>query len=247
MRVGVGRVGGDEEIDRRRSPCPGAAAGRRRAGRWCPARPRRSGRSRRSTGEPSTAHALAVALHLQLLEIGGEARRAADRRESPPATAWPSTLRFQTDSSPISTGMLSLERRRAEMAVDVDSRRCRNSSKCSGADRRSRAAGRCSTRSNSVRRPNPRSRTRARPRCRIRRPCRAGSRRRRNGRPTAPSPSASTIQARADRALVIVSWVVKVFEETMNRVARGRGRASVSAMSAPSTLETKCARRPAGA
>ena len=44
-------------------------------------------------------------------------------------------------------------------------------------------------------------------------------------------------------ALVIVSWVVKVFEETMNSVRAGSSPRSVSAMSAPSTLETKCARR----
>ncbi len=56
---------------------------------------------------------------------------------------------------------------------------------------------------------------------------------------TAPSPSASTSQARADLALVSVSWVVNVFEATMNRVVSGSSRFTVSAMWVPSTLETK--------
>ena len=47
------------------------------------------------------------------------------------------------------------------------------------------------------------------------------------------------IQARAVAALVIVSRVVKVFEETMNRVRDGSSPRKVSPMSAPSTLETK--------
>ena len=41
-------------------------------------------------------------------------------------------------------------------------------------------------------------------------------------------------------ALVMVSWVVKVLEATMNRVRAGSSRASVSARWAASTLETKC-------
>ena len=65
--------------------------------------------------------------------------------------------------------------------------------------------------------------------------------------PTAASPSACAIQARAVVALVIVSWVVKVFEETMNSVRDGSSPRSVSAMSAPSTLETKWLRSCGGA
>ena len=60
---------------------------------------------------------------------------------------------------------------------------------------------------------------------------------------TAASPRAAEIQARALAALAMVSWVVKVFDETMKRVRAGSSAASVSAMSAPSTLETKWARR----
>ena len=57
--------------------------------------------------------------------------------------------------------------------------------------------------------------------------------------PTAASPTPCAIQARAVAALVIVSWVVKVFDETMNRVRDGSSPRSVSPISAPSTLETK--------
>ena len=49
------------------------------------------------------------------------------------------------------------------------------------------------------------------------------------------------------RALVIVSCVVKVFDETMNSVRDGSSPRSVSPMSAPSTLETKWLRSCGGA
>ena len=53
------------------------------------------------------------------------------------------------------------------------------------------------------------------------------------------SPSARRLQSRAVRALVIVSSVVKVFEETMNSVSAGSRSRVASAKSVPSTLETK--------
>ncbi len=52
------------------------------------------------------------------------------------------------------------------------------------------------------------------------------------------------IQSRAVRAFVIVSMVVKVFEATMTSVVAGSSPASVSAISAPSTFDTKCVRGP---
>ena len=55
---------------------------------------------------------------------------------------------------------------------------------------------------------------------------------------TASSPSASTSQARAVRALVRVSIVPKVLEATMNSVDAGSAPASTPAMSAPSMLDT---------
>ncbi len=56
---------------------------------------------------------------------------------------------------------------------------------------------------------------------------------------TASSPSAPTSHSRALRALVRVSRVVKVFDETMNNVAAGSRSRVASSRSAPSTLETK--------
>jgi hypothetical protein len=44
---------------------------------------------------------------------------------------------------------------------------------------------------------------------------------------TASSPRAPVSQARAEAALVIVSWVVKVLEATTNRVRAGSSRAMV--------------------
>ncbi len=55
---------------------------------------------------------------------------------------------------------------------------------------------------------------------------------------TADSPSASTSQARAVRALVSVSIVPKVFDATTNNVDAGSESASTEATSAPSTFET---------
>ena len=63
---------------------------------------------------------------------------------------------------------------------------------------------------------------------------------------TAFSPTAPAIQARALAALVIVSWVVKVFDETMNKVLAGSRPRNVSPMSAPSTLDTKWLRSNGG-
>jgi len=51
--------------------------------------------------------------------------------------------------------------------------------------------------------------------------------------------------ARALAALVIVSCVVKVFDETMNSVRERSSGSSASERSAPSTLATKCVRGPA--
>ena len=56
---------------------------------------------------------------------------------------------------------------------------------------------------------------------------------------TAPSPSSATSHARAVRALVSVSMVVNVLEATTKSVDAGSRSASVPAMSAPSTLDTK--------
>jgi hypothetical protein len=54
----------------------------------------------------------------------------------------------------------------------------------------------------------------------------------------ASSPSACTVQSRAERALVIVSSVVNVLEETMNSVSSGSRSRVASTKSVESTLET---------
>jgi hypothetical protein len=51
-------------------------------------------------------------------------------------------------------------------------------------------------------------------------------------------------QARAVRALVIVSWVVNVFEATRKSVSAGSRSIVASAKSVPSTLETNRNVRP---
>ncbi len=55
----------------------------------------------------------------------------------------------------------------------------------------------------------------------------------------ASSPSASSSHARAERALVIVSSVVKVLEETMKSVWAGSRSRVASTKSVESTFETK--------
>jgi hypothetical protein len=52
------------------------------------------------------------------------------------------------------------------------------------------------------------------------------------------SPSASSVHSRAERALVIVSSVVNVFEETMNSVSAASRSRVASTKSVESTLET---------
>ncbi len=55
----------------------------------------------------------------------------------------------------------------------------------------------------------------------------------------ASSPSAASDHSRAERALVIVSKVVNVFEETMNKVCSGSRSLVASTKSVESTFETK--------
>ena len=53
------------------------------------------------------------------------------------------------------------------------------------------------------------------------------------------SPRALSVQSRAVCALVIVSSVVNVFDEMMNRVSAGSRSRVASAKSVPSTFDTK--------
>ena len=54
----------------------------------------------------------------------------------------------------------------------------------------------------------------------------------------ASSPSAASSHSRAERALVIVSSVVNVFEDTMNSVSSGARSRVASTKSVASTFET---------
>ena len=102
------------------------------------------------------------------------------------------------------------------------------------------STGRWPNPSNSARRPNPRTRTCWPYRCRTSPPLPRWSRPRQNvwRRPFRRRPRPARNQSRAVWALVIVSSVVKVFEETMNSVSAGSRSRTASAKSVPSTFET---------
>jgi len=63
----------------------------------------------------------------------------------------------------------------------------------------------------------------------------------------AGSRSAASSQLRAACALASVSWVVKVFEQTMKSVSAGSSARTASAKSVPSMFETKAIRSPRSA
>ena len=84
--------------------CPGESADRTRAGRWCRARPRRPGRCRSRRGAPVAIDALAVALHVELLQVGGQPLQVLVVRAAPRSVCAPRKLRYQTPSRPSVTG-----------------------------------------------------------------------------------------------------------------------------------------------
>ena len=190
------------------------------------------------------AHRLAVALHVALLEIGRRSGAGAGRRA---ACAWrarrPGSCGTRRRAAPSDHRQVALERRGAEMlvhgvgageqlleALEADRERDRQ------ADRRPQAS--------SGRRPSPRSRTCWPGRCRTRATASALVETATKCLATAASRRAlAAARPRAEPALVMVSWVVKVLEATMNSVRAGSSPARVSARCAPSTLETKCGRR----
>ena len=165
---------------------------------------------------------LAVGLHRQLLQVGGEAvqvlvvgqhRRRSGRRRS---------RRTRPRAGPCSTGRFALERRRRGSARP--SRGSRRASRGSGRGRsRASSRGRSPSPSSSGRRPSPRSRTCCRCRCRTSATSSALVETATKCLATAASspPRPASDHSRAVRALVIVSSVVKVFEETTNSVSLG--------------------------
>ena len=181
---------------------------------------------------------LAVALHRELLEVGGEPLQVlvvgqhrdglgAEEVGVPDGRAAPSAPAGSARTAPCGSARPSRGSRPASRGT---------------APARSRAwsRGRSPSPSSSGRRPSPRTRTCWPCRCRTSPPRRRWSRRRRSAsRRACSSPSAASSQSRAVRALVIVSSVVKVLDETMNSVSAGSRSRVASAKSVPSTLETK--------
>ena len=222
----IGR-GEPDEVDRHEHACPGGAADRTRAARSCPARPTRSAPCRPSTGAPSSATRLAVALHVELLQVRRQARAAPGRTAAPPASGAPRKSRYQTPSSPSAPAGSSSSGASTEVLVDR-----RGSRRAARANRRARsrssATARSPTPSSSARRPSPRTRTCSRDRSRTPRPLRRSSRRPRSARATPPRRRRARRASQPARvvAFVIVSRVVNVFDETMNNVSAGSRSAS---------------------
>ena len=181
---------------------------------------------------------LAVGFHRELLQIGRKAlqillvRKNADR------------LRAEEVVVP--------DRKQPHDHRQVASRtaRCGSARRSHGSRRASRESSparprswskvRSRSPSNSVRRPSPRSRTCFACRCRT---CVTSAALVETATKcfaiAFSSPRASRLHLRALCALVIVSSVVKVFDEMMNRVSAGSRSRVASAKSVPSTLETK--------
>ena len=182
---------------------------------------------------------LAVALHRQLLQVGREALQVLlvgqhrDRLRAEEVVV-------PDAEQPHQHRQVALERRGAEVLVHlVEAGEHR--AEVLRADRRASSRGRSPSPSSSARRPSPRSRTCWRCRCRTSPPPRRSSRRRRSAwRPPSRRRRGPRATSRARVcALVIVSSVVKVFDETMKSVSAGSRSRVASAKSVPSTLETK--------
>ena len=117
----------------------------------------------------------------------------------------------------------------------------RRASRGSGPARwRSSWRGRSPSPSSTGRPPSPRTRTCSPCRCRRRRPSRHSSRRRRSAspRPSRRRRGPPSDQSRALCALVIVSSVVNVFDDTMKSVSAGSRSRVASTRSMPSTFDT---------
>ena len=187
--------------------------------------------------------ALAVAFHLELLQVRGQplqmllvrqhrVRVGAEHARVPDAEQAEHDRQRSVRAAPCGNARPSRARRRASARND----RSRPPA---------RSAGRSTTTANSGRQPSPRTRTCSPARCRTSRTslslveiatkCFATA---------ASSLARARNHSRADRALVIVSCVVKVFDATVNSVVAGCSVRSVSARCAPSTFDTKCVRGP---
>ncbi len=180
---------------------------------------------------------LAVRLHVQLLEVGGEAREllaVRQHRVGLEAEARSRTRRRAAPSAPAGS---------ARAAPAGSARPSPGSPRAAPGSRPGRsppsATARSRSPSSSGRRPSPRSRTCWRGRCRTRGPCPRSWRPRRSGARRRPRrPATASSQARAERALVSVSSVVNVLLATMNSVSAGSRSMVASRRSVPSMLDT---------
>ena len=174
---------------------------------------------RRIGGRAVELDVLAVALHLQLLEIGGKApeplvigdhavRGVAEDVAVPDA------------EQPHQDRDVALDRRFAEVLVDLVAA-AQEFVEAVGPDRDRERQPDARPDRIAAADPIPEAEHPRRLDAEFAPPCRAGSRRRRNGRRPPLRRAPCAIQARAVAALVIVSCVVKVFDETMNSVRDG--------------------------
>ena len=202
-----------------------------------PGSPQMTGPVACAIAPPVAGDALAEALHLQLLQIGGEARQAMRVGQH--------RMTAVAEQVPVPYGQQPQQRRQVVLPAAPSGSagpwRARRPGRHRTAPCRSRvpATGRWPTTWNSGRRPSPTSRSGHRGRRRTR-PSQARWWRPPQSAQEQPSPRArSASQDRARRALASVSWVVKVLEQMMNRVVAGSRCPVRSANCTPSTLETK--------
>ena len=200
--------------------CPGEAAGRRRAGRWCRARPRRSARSPRPPPRRRGSTPLPLLSMSSCCRIGGQPPQPLVVGQHGMGVGAEEVGVPDADAARAASACCASSRRRAEVLVHVVRRR--PAARRSGRRRwRWRSAGRSTTTASSGRRPSPRTRTCCRARCRSAAPRRRWWRRPRSGGRRRPRPARRPARRGPKRALVIVSCVVKVLEATMNSVDAG--------------------------
>ena len=182
---------------------------------------------------------LAVALHRQLLQIGGEALQVLLVRQHGHGLG-AEEVGVPDGQQPHEHRQVALERRGAEVLVHLVEA-VEHGAEVLRADGEHRRQADRRVHRVAPADPVPEPEHVGGVDAELRRPCRRSSRRRRSAWPPPsrrrPGPRAAS--ARALWALVIVSSVVKVFDETMNSVSAGSRSRVASTKSVPSTLETK--------
>ena len=159
---------------------------------------------------------LAVALHLQLLEVRSAACRARARTARPPGSGRRGSSRYQQASRPHEHRHVLGPRRPTEVLVHFV-RAGEQRGELVRPDGRPSTTARSPTTSSTGRRPNPRTRTCCRCRCRTPLPHRRSSTPRRSASRPRRRRARQRNQLRAERAFVSVSSVVNDFDETTNK------------------------------